>query len=134
MKRIDVRDRKEQRKFGVTMAVAFSVLAGIRWWLTSNIPFVFLGLASVFLLTGLIIPRVLGPVFSVWMRFAEAINWVMTRVLLTVAYYAVLTPARYLNDWFGSDPLKRTWHDSSATYWEDPDEQPADSARYRNQF
>lgn len=134
MKRVDVTSRKEQRKFGLTMAVAFAVLAALRWWIASRTPYLLLALAAVFLLAGLIVPRALGPVFAVWMRFAEAVNWVMTRVLLTLAYFGLITPARYLNDWFGSDPLKRSWDASAASYWEEPDEQPDGIEPYRNQY
>jgi hypothetical protein len=46
----------------------------------------------------------------------------------------MITPARFLNQIFGSDPLKRAWMQDADTYWEDPEEQPTDRERYRNQF
>ncbi len=134
MKRVDVTSRKEQRKFGVMMGAAFAAFGLLRWWLVSHTPYVFFGLGIVFFVLGLLAPRTLGPVFAVWMRFAEALNWVMTRVLLTLVFYGLITPARYLNGWFGSDPLKRTWDPSASTYWESPDEQPAELERYKNQY
>ena len=34
----------------------------------------------------------------------------------------------------GKDPLKRAWNPEATTYWEDPEEQPAELERYFNQF
>jgi len=134
MKRVDVKSPKEQRKFGMTMAAAFALLGLLRWWLVARSPYLFLGAAAAFLILGLAAPRALRPIFAAWMRLAEAINWVMTRVLLTIVFYGLITPARFLNDWFGSDSLNRSWDASVSTYWEEPDEQPSELDRYKNQY
>ena len=70
---------------------------------------------------------------AAWLAFAEALNWVMTRVVLTVAFYALITPARYIRS-FVKDPLKRRWDPAARTYWEDAEEQPDDVQKYFNQF
>ena len=134
MDHLDTSDPKEQRKFGLLMAAAFCVIGGIRWWLKGAPPSWIFTTALVFLIAAVAAPFVLRPVFAAWMKFAEALNWVMTRVLLTVAFYGLITPTRVLNQLFGSDPLKRAWRPDADTYWEDPEDQPAERERYRNQF
>ena len=68
------------------------------------------------------------------MKFALALNWVMTRVLLTIAFYLLVTPVALVYRLVAGDPLKRRWEPSESTYWEPPDEQPSDIDAYRNQF
>ena len=116
------------------MAVAFGVIGGLRFWVKGVPSLLFFGIAAAFLVAAVVAPRVLRPAFIVWMKFAEALNWVMTRVLLTIVFYGLITPARFLNQWFGSDPLQRTWEPGRDTYWEEPDAQPEDLESYRNQF
>lgn len=134
MKKLDTSDRREQRKFGLLMAAAFGILGGINWWLKGTPSSWIFTVSVVFLIAAVAAPFALRPVFAAWMKFAEALNWIMTRVLLSIVFYGMITPARYLNQTFGSDPLKRAWLPNADTYWEDPEDQPAEPDRYRNQF
>jgi hypothetical protein len=136
MMHIDTSSRSEQRKFGLVMAVAIAALGVLRWAIHgfAHFPLYFFVVAAVFAGLGLLFPRALKPVFVVWMKFAEGMNWVMTRLLLGIAFYVMITPTRLLIRLFGEDPLKRDWHPDADTYWEDAEEQPAELERYLNQF
>ena len=127
-------DRAELRKFGLVMAAAFAILACLRWWIKSDLPEILFGISAVFFVFGVVLPMALGPVFRVWMKFAEVLNWVMTRILLTVVFFAAITPAAILYRLISGDPLKRKWESEATTYWEAPDDQPDDLEAYRNQF
>lgn len=135
---IDTSDRGEQRKFGIVMAAAISVLGGLRWIFhgfdLAAWPKWFLVVAAVFLVLGLAAPKLLQPVFKVWMKFALVVNVVMTHVVLTAAFFLLIVPMRILVRIFAEDPLKRAMLPPGETYWEEPEEQPADVNRYRNQF
>ncbi len=133
---IDTSSKSEQRKFGIVMGIAISVLGLIRFALHGfeHIPTNFFIVAAVFFLLGLIVPKVLQPIFVIWMKFALALNWVMTRVLLTLAFYLMITPVRVLVQIFSEDPLKRQWPPVGESFWEEPEEQPEEFDRYRNQF
>ena len=133
---IDTSDRKQQRNFGIVMAVAITVVGLIRWALHgfAALPMWFFYVAAAFLVLGLAAPRVLQPVLYVWIKFGLVMNWVMTRVLLTVAFFVLIVPTR-AGLWIaGKDPLNRAWDPQAATYWEPAEEQPAELDRYRNQF
>jgi len=135
---INTSDRREQRKFGLVMAAAILVLGMIRWLLHgvawAVFPAYFVIVAGVFLVLGLAAPRALQPIFVLWMKLAFVLNCIMTRVLLALAFYLMITPVRVLVRIFGEDPLKRTWLPGSESYWEPPEEQPKEFDRYRNQF
>ena len=81
---IDIKDKTEQRKFGLVMGAAFAILMLVRWgihrlmqgdWGPPSL--VLLGIGAVFAALGLVAPRALQPIFFVWIKFAIAINWFM---------------------------------------------------------
>lgn len=133
---IDTSSRSEQRKFGLVMAAAIVVLGTLRWAFHgfAGFPMYWYSVAAVFLVLGLVAPPVLKPVFVLWMKLAVVLNWIMTRVFLGFAFYVLITPTRVCLRLFGDDPLKRAWKAPGESYWEEPEEQPQDLERCRQQF
>ncbi len=119
------------------MAGAFCVLGLLRWALHhfTVFPTRFLVPALLFGVLGLVAPRVLEPVFVLWMKLAEALNWIMTRVFLTVAWWLIITPTGLIMR-LGSkaDPLKRAWLPAEASYWEEAEEMGEGVESFKNQF
>lgn len=124
----------ELRRFGFLTAAAFGVLGLFRWPLKGAPSTALFGIAAAFLVVAAVAPGLLRPVRRGWTAFAEALAWVMKRALLGLVYYGLITPARVLLQWFGSDPLKRRWDSAAPTYWEDPDEQVGDRDGYFQRF
>lgn len=117
--------RKELRRFGLTIAIPLSLLAGLGAWRGHSLVPGLLASAAVALgALGFLAPRLLGPVHTGWMRFAEALGWVNTRILLSLVYYGVMTPIGLLMGLLGRDPLDRQLNDR-ASYWK-KHESPSD--------
>ena len=138
---IDIKDKNEQRKFGLVMGVAFGLLMLVRWgihrWLSGewgSPSYILLGIGAVFAVMGLVAPRALEPIFWAWIKFAIGVNWVMTRFFLSIVYFIFITPTRLVRSAMGLDALKRKLDPKATTYWEEPDEQPDDPRRYLNQY
>jgi len=113
------------RRFGVTVAGPFLVLAGLAYWRTHiRTAEVFAALSAFFAVTGLLIPVVLRPVHRVWMAGAHALGWFNTRVILTIVWFVAITPIGALKRWFGGDALTREFT-AQQSYWV-PREAPAD--------
>jgi hypothetical protein len=129
-------NKRDLRAFGLIMAGAIIVLGGIRWWLHgfAGFPVWYCVVAGIFLLAGLLVPESLRPVYWVWMRFALVLNWVITRVVLITIFTLMIIPGRLALLIKRHDPLKREWLNDTETYWEEPEEQPAEFDRYLNQF
>ena len=97
----------EGRKFGLTLAAAFGVLAAITWWRGREYAPIVLGaVAGFFLFGGLLVPTRLGPVQRGWMGLAHAISKVTTPIFMGVVYFLVITPAGVLRRLFGGNPLR----------------------------
>ena len=43
--------------------------------------------------------------YRLWMKFADALAWINTRILLIVIYYLVVTPTGFVMRLFGKSPL-----------------------------
>ena len=96
------------RKFGFTVGIAFVVLGSIAAWRgKSTSATVFLALAAVLLVGGLLAPAALLPVERGWMRMAHAISKVTTPIFMGVVWFIVLTPTAYIRRALGKNQIAR---------------------------
>jgi bacteriorhodopsin len=131
---IDTSSRREQRNFGLVMAGAIVVVTLIHGAIRGSLaPWPFY-IAGAFLVLGLVAPIVLKPVLVVWIQFALLLNWIVTRVLLTLVWVLMFIPFRIVLSALGKDPLNRRRLPGAPTYWEPAEDQPADPKRYFNQY
>lgn len=112
--------RRALRSFGTLVG---SVLLGLgfiaAWkhdWSTTAVFLWLIGIGCVLVVTGLTVPTVLKPVYRMWMGLAVVLGFMMTRIILTIVFYFVITPTGLLLRLFGKDPLRRAWM-PDATYW-----------------
>ena len=111
-------DVKTLKRFGLLVGPAACVLglALLAKGRGAGTAALFAGCALI--LFGLLDPARLKGVHRVWMMAAFLMGWVMSRVLLTFFYYAVVTPVGLLMRGSGKDPLERARDPGgAATYW-----------------
>ncbi|WP_412069375.1 SxtJ family membrane protein [Rubrivirga sp. IMCC43871] len=113
--------RRALRRFGWTVGGVFVAIAGVVWWRSDLGPWVsgLGGLGGALVILGTVAPGALRGVRRVWMALAFALGFVMTRVLLTVVFVAIVVPTGLTLRAFGRDPLTRRPDASAATYWVD---------------
>jgi saxitoxin biosynthesis operon SxtJ-like protein len=122
------------RKFGLTVGAAFLLFGGISWWRGHDVaPRVLWTLGALLIVPGVVAPRLLGPIQRWWMAGAAFLGHVNTRVLLTVAYYVVLTPLGFVMR-LVRDPLNRSMKERGGTNWVHRTQRPVDPASYERQF
>lgn len=136
MLEIDFDDRKEQRKFGVSTGIVLGVLGLLRYWWHGfeHVPYILWSIGAVFLALGIVAPPILKPALKVATFLAEKMNWVITHIVLTLAFYLIITPSGIIYRAVSGDPLKRTFEPGAATYWDDADPAPKGVEAYKNQF
>lgn len=109
--------RRELRRFGLTMGAAFLVLGAFLLW-RHRISWPYVGaLGGLFLLCGLLWPGALGPVQWLWMKVARAMGWFMTRVILTVIFIVIFSPAGLIMRLLRRDPLRLRLRPDAPSYW-----------------
>ncbi len=116
--------RTELRKFGLTVGLAFCVLAAIARWRGHAPASAVLAALGVALITGgLAAPAALAPVERAWMGMAHAISKVTTPIFMGIVYFVVLTPVGLLRRALGKNPLRHRAREDS--YWVDRGSEPA---------
>ncbi len=101
----------------ISMAVQVMVLAG-----------------ALFLVSGLMAPMVLRIPYIMWMLLALILGSVMTRIIIAIVFYFLITPVGMVRRALGkSDPLGSKTDPSASGYWILREEEP-DSGRMKKQY
>ena len=113
--------RKALRSFGVVVGGVIVLLGGVAAWRAHafDAPWA-LGLwtvGGVLMLLGLVAPPVLRWPHRVWMAVAVVLGFVMTRVILTLVYFLVVTPIGLVMRTLRRDPLHRRPDPQLESYW-----------------
>ena len=120
VKAIDT-SKKALRSFGWVVGGVLLLIAAVLWWrndwTTTTTTYVLGGLGSALAVLGLTVPTVLLPLYRVWMALAVVLGFIMTRVILTIVYYLVMTPIGLLMRLFGKDPMHRRLDPDASSYW-----------------
>lgn len=128
-------ERREAKKLAVFLGVGLSAIGA---WLTYRGAelghYVCFGVGGVSVFLAFLLPGVWLAFFRRWMRFAELISWVMTRVILSAFYYLMLTPVALAVRVFGQNPLDLAFKDGKKTYWVDKAPSESTIERYRKQY
>jgi len=126
--------RKELRSFGLTFGV-ISTLAGIimLWKSNSLYPYTFCG-AALFLLLSLLMPLSLIPLQKIWMTLAAVLGFFMSRLILTVLFYLILTPVSLTARLLGKRFLELKPDSCLSTYWNKRERNPSEKPDYTKQY
>ena len=107
----------ELRRFGLTVALPFGLLAAVGAWRGHTIfPVLFASLGAILGGFALLAPGVLAPVEKFWMGAAHVLGWFNTRLIMGVVYFLVMTPTGIIMRLVGRDPLDRRLMDRPS-YW-----------------
>ena len=126
--------RKDLRNFGFVIGTFLAGLGGFLFWSGKDTYVYFLISGVVFLLLGLLIPVVLLPLQKVWMAISVILGWFMTRVILSVLFYLVLTPLGLLTRLFKKQFLDLKIDKSQESYWNYRSIKEFDPGEYERQF
>lgn len=99
------------------MAIAFGLIGGLLFWRGKDLAVYFFGLAGFFLAGGLLFPGGLAPLEKWWMKLAMVLSAIMTRVILTLTYYLMITPIGFLLKLMGKDLLRLKIDPEAQSYW-----------------
>jgi Saxitoxin biosynthesis operon protein SxtJ len=127
-------DRKALRNFGLLMAFVLLLAGGWLWWKASASWLWIAGASALLAVIGFASPGILKPFYRGWMILAVIMGWVMTRVVLTLVYYLVLTPIGFLGRAFGEQFLHLKRSKDSDTYWIHRTGPAREKSDYERQF
>jgi hypothetical protein len=125
---------RDLRKFGLMVGGVFVAL-GILFLLRHRPSYPFLVWPGVILiLLGAVAPRVLKYPYIAWMSVAFTLGFIMSRVLLTICFFLLVTPIALIGRLFGKDFLNRKLDREAESYWIRCESAPKSAESYEQQF
>jgi carbamoyltransferase len=128
------RDRNEWKKFGIGLSIILAVFATIQWVRGNPIFLLFYLTACIILASGLLFPIVLKPLFILFSYIGFGLGWIMTRVILSVLFFLILTPIGLISRLFRKRYLQTNISTNEKSYWEKHKEQTASKEHFEKQY
>ena len=125
---------KELRQFGIALGIVLGLLGGLFFLRQKDYYIYFLIFSITFLFVDLIKPILLKPIQKIWMTLALLISWCVTRLILIILFYLVVTPIRILARIFGKEFLDTRFNEGADSYWIAREATKFDKRSYENQF
>ena len=126
--------KKDIRSFGFTFGIIFLIIAGFLYYQEKDSFQLFIYLAGSFSFSGIILPIVLKPAYMIWMIFAVILGWFMTRVILSLLFYLIITPIGLFLRILGKDLLDLKEQKNKKSYWNIRNSEEEQNQNYEKQF
>jgi hypothetical protein len=112
-------EKKDVRRFGAVALVFFLLLSGLGLWRGRTVPVILFGALSFLGLLFLLFPASMTPVYEGWLAVSRRIGRLTNALILSLAYYAVITPFALVHRLFGvfGKPLPKRPDHGAASYW-----------------
>jgi hypothetical protein len=127
-------DNKEIRKFGIIALIFFGCLCALGLWKGKLIPTYLFGFLAVLGLGFILVPAHLKPVYDTWLKVAHFLGRMVTMLILTLAYYLVITPPAVFKRIFGAPPFPVKPDKLASSYWVDRDEAAQPRERFLKRY
>jgi len=116
-------DKKELKKFGITIGSALLLISALLFIYESPSARYFMGGGFAFGIIAQIFPILFLPLQKIWMAFAVVMGFIMTRIILSILFYLVITPINIISRLFGKDFLNLKIEKEKKSYWNIRDEE-----------
>lgn len=110
-------EKKDLRSFGLVIGIFVMVIA-IFLLLKNNESYkTYTYISGVFIGLGIFLPKVLKPLYLIWMMFALVLGWVMTRLILSLLFFIVISFVRLIAGIVGKNFLEIRRTKNSDSFW-----------------
>ena len=126
--------KSELRWFGLILAAVFGVLGAVIAWQTGSrrVPHVLWSIGAILALLYYAVPPLRWAMYTGWMRLVTPFGMLVSKIILGIIYFGIITPIGRVTALFGRDALGRRLEPERASYWV-PHPPVDDSARYLRQ-
>ena len=126
--------RSEIRKFGLIAFLFFGCLGVIGIWREKAIIAYFFSALSLLGMGLMLFPSPLRPLYEGWLKIAHFVGSIVTTLILTLAYYLVITPSALIKRVFGGRPLPMAPNKTASSYWVDRSEPGQPKERFLKRY
>ena len=125
--------RKDLKNFGLTIGFILLII-GVFLFVREKDSFIyFFSIGSILIILGGITPVILKPIYKIWMIFAVIIGWIMTRVILSVLFFSIITIIGIFTRLIGKDFLNLK-SKNNESYWNIRNKEYELNQDYEKQF
>ena len=126
--------KKELKKFALTIGIVLLIISAAMFYYSSELRFHF-GIAGlIVIILGFIVPKLLLPFQKIWMGLAFVLGFIMSRLILTLLFYLVITPIGIIARLAKKDFLDLSFNKSSNSYWNYREHKKYDKVDSERQF
>jgi membrane-bound ClpP family serine protease len=126
--------KKDLRKFGLNVGGMLLIIAALLLYFEKSSALYFGAIGGILFLAGILIPQILKPLNKIWMGLAVVLGFFMSRLILTILFYLVLTPIAFIAKIVGKKFLNLKYDKSTNTYWEKRTDIQKITVDYERQF
>jgi len=127
-------DIKEIRKFGGIAFLFFGLLCALAIWRQKVLLACFFGSLSLLGSGFIVFPGPLKPVYDLWLKIAHFMGTMITKIMLTLVYYLVITPFAIIKRLFWGSPIPLKPDKNKSTYWVSRSEAAQPKERFLKRF
>lgn len=122
------------KKTGISVGVVLILISLLLWYLGKASFVYFSIIGGLFVILAFIAIPVLRPFHTLWMMLALLMGFVMSRVILTILYYLILTPIGLFAKIVGKKFMPLGFDKSVSTYWDKRENSAKQQIDYDRQF
>jgi uncharacterized membrane protein len=126
--------KKELRNFGLVVGGVLIAIGAFLFWKERPAAPYFVAPGVALAVLGLIIPSILKPLQKVWMGFAVIMGFFMTRVIISILFFLILTPLGIAAKIFGKKFLELKIDKEKTSYWNIRETKQLEKKDYERQF
>jgi len=110
---------KKLRQFGLLVGGIFLLIGTWLFYKQSNVVVftILLSIGSLLFLVGIIRPQILPGIYKIWMGLALVLGWFISRIILLLLFYLIITPLGFIARLFRKKFLDIKFPDDRKSYW-----------------
>ena len=125
--------RKDLKNFGFVIGFILLIICVFLLVRGKDSFIYFFSIGSILIILGGITPVILKPIYKIWMVFAVIIGWIMTRVILSVLFFSIITTIGIFTRLIGKDFLNLR-SKNNESYWNIRNKEYELNQDYEKQF
>ena len=125
--------RKDLKNFGIIIGFILLIIGAFLFVKEKDSFIYFFSTGSILIILGGVTPVILKPIYKIWMIFAVIIGWIMTRVILSVLFFSIITTIGIFTRLIGKDFLNLK-SKNNESYWNTRNKEYELNQDYEKQF
>jgi len=128
------KNRREWRNFGIGLSIILAIMATIQLIRGNSLFPIFYLTSGIVLISGLLFPVILKPLFIPFSYIGFGLGWVITRIILSALFFLVITPIGLLSRLVRKRYLQTDIGTNETSYWKEHRAQTASKEYFEKQY